>query len=416
MSVVPEKLKELRGQQDAKRDELKGIFDEAGPDRDMSKVKSIEGDSTAKVEHIRKINDELDDLAKKAAPLEEELAVLSRADRELKERERRLDENQPSIADPGAKTRRDAPAQKSPGELFIESKAGHDLKGQDVDLPEVDVKTLMTTSAGWAPESIRTGRLVESAQRPVQVIDIIPAGSTSQASVVYMQETTFTNGAAETDEGAQYGEATLALTEVPEPVRKIAVFIPVTDEQLDDVPQAQSYINNRLPFMVRQKLDGQVLVGDGTSPNISGFLDRPGIQTQAKGADPVPDAIYKGMTKVRTTGRAVPSAAVFNPLDWQDVRLLRTADGIYIWGNPSEAGPERIWGIQVVQCDALTQNTALVGDFANFSELTMRSGLELKVSDSHSDFFIKGKQAVRASLRAALCVYREAAFCQVTGV
>ena len=46
----------------------------------------------------------------------------------------------------------------------------------------------------------------------------------------------------------------------------------------------------------------------------------------------------------------------------------------------------------------------------------MRSGIEVKVSDSHDDYFVKGKQAIRADLRAALCVYRDAAFCEVTGI
>jgi len=409
-------LKELREQQDAKREEIKNIFDEAGPDRDMSKVKSIEGDTAAKVEHIRKINDELDELAKKASPLEEELSVLTRADRELKERERLAElQPHPGHPDPEAKGGRQAPV-KTLGEMFVEGEVGAGKKGREVEFADVDLKTLMTTTAGWAPETIRTGRLVESAQRPIQVIDLLPSGNTNQAAVVYMQETTFTNNAVEKAEGAAFGEAALALTEVSEPVRKIPVFLPVTDEQLEDVDGIQSYINNRLTFMIRQRLDAQIVVGDGTAPNISGFLDRTGIQTQAKGADPVFDAVLKGMTKVRVTGRANPSGVLIHPNDWQDVRLTRTADGIYILGNPADPGPERFFGTPVAQTDAITENTALVGDFANFSELTMRRGIELKVSDSHGTYFVEGKQAIRADLRAALCVFREAAFCQVTGI
>jgi HK97 family phage major capsid protein len=119
---------------------------------------------------------------------------------------------------------------------------------------------------------------------------------------------------------------------------------------------------------------------------------------------------------VRVTGRANPTAAIFHPNDWQAVRLLTTADGIYIWGAPSEAGPARIWGVPVIETDAITENKALVGDFANHSELTMRSGIGVEVSNSHDDYFVKGKQAMRADIRAALCVYRETAFCEVTGI
>ena len=281
---------------------------------------------------------------------------------------------------------------------------------------DVELKTLMTTAAGWAPETTRTGRLVEFATRPIQVAEIIPTTTTTQAAVVYMEETTFTNAAAEAAEGGTYAEAALAYTEQSSLVRKIAVFLPVTDEQLEDEPQARSTIDNRLPFMVRQRLDLQIISGNGTAPNLRGVLNVVGIQTQAKGTDPTPDAVYKGIVKVETVGQALASAVVFNPTNWQDVRLLRTADGIYIWGNPSDAGPERIWGLQVLRAQAETLGTALVGDFQNFVELAVRRGVDVQVSNSHSTFFVEGKQALRADMRAALVVYRPAAFCTVTGL
>jgi HK97 family phage major capsid protein len=231
-----------------------------------------------------------------------------------------------------------------------------------------------------------------------------------------MEETTFTNAAVETTEGNAYQEAALAYTEKTSNVRKIAVFLPMTDEQLEDVTQAQGVIDNRLPFMVRQRLDLQIISGDGSAPNLRGVMNVAGIQTQAKGADPVPDAIYKAIVKVEVTGQAFANLVILHPLDWQGVRLLRTADGLYIWGNPSDAGPERIWGLGVVRAQAATQGTGVVGDWANFAELSIKRGLDLQVSNSHSTFFVEGKQAVRADMRAALVFYRPVAFCTVTGL
>jgi HK97 family phage major capsid protein len=409
------KVVEARNALNAKRDELAAIFAEAGPELDFGKVSSLGSnlDTTAKVAKVREMNDEIGDL--KAAY--DEVAELERI------RENAESPSAPLMAHPGHAAPGYVPQAeiKSIGQLFVESEAFKGWKpgmrqGPVAELEDVDLKaTLFQTSAGWAPAQIRGPRLVDLATRPIAVVDLFPQSTTTQSAIVYMEETTFTNAAVEVAEGAAKPEATLALTERNEPVRTIAVWIPVTNQQLSDVPQVRAYLDNRLGFMVRQRLDGQLLVGDGTAPNLSGILDRSGLQTQAKGADPTPDAVYKAMTKIRVNAFAEPNAAVFHPNDWQDIRLLRTADGIYIWGSPSEAGPEQIWGLRVAQSTALTENTGLVGDFQQ-AELVIREGVTLAISDSHSTYFVENKQAVRAEMRAALAVYRPAAFCSVTGI
>jgi HK97 family phage major capsid protein len=309
----------------------------------------------------------------------------------------------------------------SVGDAFVHSRAFREFaagegKGPSIILEDVDVKTLMSTSAGWAPETIRTGRVESYPTQPPVVADIIPQTTTIQAAVVYMEETTFTNSAAEAAEGGSYAEGALALTERTSDVRKIAVFLPITDEQMEDEPRVRDYVNNRLGFFLRQRLDQQILVGNGSAPNLRGVNNVSGILTQAKGVDPVPDAIYKAIIKVRSQGFTEPSHVVLHPNDWQDIRLLRTADGIHIWGSPAEVGPERIWGKPVVQSTYQTENTAVVGDFPMFSELAVRRGIEVQVTNSHSTYFVEGKLAIRADMRAALIFYRPKAFCTVTSI
>jgi HK97 family phage major capsid protein len=406
MTITFPALAEIEGRLKAKRDELAVIFTEAGPEMDLAKVKAIDGDTSAKAAAIKALNDEMTDLGTKA----DELRGVARAAAAVRDGEEKGETSDDQDPDEDRRTKRIPTF----GEAFVKSGAGGKLKGRVVEL-DVELKTLFQTTAGWTPETTRGPRLIFDQQRPVQVVDFIPQTTTNQSAVTFMEETTFTNAAAETAEGIAKPEAALALTEQTSPVRKIAVWIPVTDEQLEDVPRIQQYLDNRLGFMVRQRLDLQIISGDGTAPNLSGMLDQVGIQTQAKGADPTPDAVYKAITKVNVIGQAMANLVIFHPNDWQDVRLLRTVDGIYIWGNPSDAGPERIWGLPVAVVQAATENTAIVVD-TTFTELAMKKGLEVKVSDSHASFFIENKQAVRAELRAAFIVYRPNAICSVTGV
>lgn len=394
-------LRETEGRIDALHATIKTVFDEAGPTKDFAKVKSLgEGDTSAKVAELAKINDELADLGKK----HRELTVV------LKAAEFADDHDGFESADrPAHKGRR-----QSLGEQF--AKSAERLQTNVKQTFDVDVKTLMTRAAGWAPESIREPGYVPFASAPLMVADIIPVVTTGQAAVKYMEQTTRTNNAAERAEAGTYGEAAIVLTERSVTVESIGVWIPVTDEQIEDESEAASLIDLDLPLMLRQRVDLQQLVGDGSTPNIRGVNNVAGIQTQAKGADPVMDAIYKGRTKARVTGRAMPNAVVIHPNDWQDIRLTRTADGIYILGNPDAVGPTNLWGLMVTESDNQTENTAVVGDFLNYARFYVRRGIEVERTNSHNTDFINGRQAVRATMRGAMVWRRPAAFCTVTGI
>jgi len=403
------KLIEKRKEFEAKQDAMHAILKEAGPELDMNKVTSIRGDSKAKVEEIQKKNKELEDLGKEI----DGLVALEKTAHLDEERQKAISQKGEAFqfpASPQTET-------KDFGKMFTDSAAfktwtDTKQKGHVAEL-NIDLKTLFQTTAGWAPETIRTGKVVDIATRPIRIIDLIPPGRTNQTAIVYMEETTFTNAAAEVAEGSVKPEAALALTERSSTVRKIAVWIPVTSEQLEDVEGIQSYLNGRLTFMLKQRLDLQLLAGNGVAPNLMGLLNTVGIQTFALAGDRF-DAIYTAIKNVRVTGQADPNQIVMHPNDWQDIRLARTDDGLYILGNPSEPGPVRIWGLPVTESTAETENSVLVGDFLNFCQLFEKKGIEIAITDSHDTYFIYNKLAVRAEIRVAFPVYRPAAFCVIT--
>ena len=157
-------------------------------------------------------------------------------------------------------------------------------ESQSVTL-DVGLKTLMLSTTGWPVESTRGPVVVPDATRMPEITDVIPTVSTNQNAFVYMEHTTFTNAAAETAEGAaKPPEAALALTERTSPVRKIPVWIPVTDEQLEDVPGIQDWIESQLALMVLcQRLDTEIVSGSGITPNLLGIMNVVGVQSQAKG-------------------------------------------------------------------------------------------------------------------------------------
>ena len=322
---------------------------------------------------------------------------------------------------------------KTLGTLFTESPAYKNVTGQNGPSAELDIsiqdmraqkqmKTVFSTGAGWDSQDVRIPRVILEQTAPAPLIaDVVPTFPTTQAAVVYMEETTFTNNAAEYTESTAttasdlYGEAALALTERTSTVRTIGVFLPVTDQQMEDVDGIAAYVDQRLGFMIDQRLDLQIVAGNGVAPNLEGTINVTGINTAAKSGSE-PDSIYDGMLSVRATGFGNPSAVLAHPNDWATIRKLTTADGVYIFGSPMDSGADRIWGVPVIQATQVTENTVVTGDYANFAGLFIKRGIEIQVSNSHSSYFTRGMQAVRADARVALVHFRPAAFSTITSM
>lgn len=277
-----------------------------------------------------------------------------------------------------------------------------------------EIKTLFQLSN--APqEDERLTRIAFDEQEERSLVNLPAPGTMSQEVLSYLEETTFTNNAVETAEGSALGEAAFSFTERNVSARWLGTFVPVTEQSLSDIDFLESYLRGRLGFQVAQRVASQLLNGNNVAPNIGGYGTIV-TQTQAKGADPVFDAIYKGMVRCRVTGFAEPDAIVMHPNDWQDIRLTRTADGIYILGNPADRGAETLFGLPVHQTTHQTENTALTGAFRAHSQFFVREGISLAATNAHASFFIEGKVAIRATMRAALAVYRPLALCKITGV
>jgi HK97 family phage major capsid protein len=272
------------------------------------------------------------------------------------------------------------------------------------------------------------------ALRRLTVADLMMQGTTDGASVRYMLETTNTNAAATVAEGAAKPESTITFTQVTEDVRKVATFLPVSDEMLEDVAQIRSYLDSRLRLFVQHAEEAQLLAGDGTAPNISGILDRTGLQTNTRAAlgtitgetaaaSTIANAVYQAITEIRTDAMAEPDGIVMHPNNWVKARLAKDANGQYVGGGPmvGQNGGELVltetyWGLPVAVTAAITENTALVGAFGSMSQVFYRGGLTVEASNSHSDFFQKNLTAIRAERRLALAVYRPAAFFSITAM
>lgn len=250
------------------------------------------------------------------------------------------------------------------------------------------------------------------------VADLLASGTTDSNSIIYMVETTFTNAAAPVAEGSAKPESALVFDQKTDPVQKIAHWLPVTEELLEDVPAISSYIDARLILGVQLAEEDQLLNGNGTPPNLMGLMNRAGLATAvARTTETNAEAILKQITNIATTAFVFPDGVVMNPANWFTTVTMKDSTGQYFGGGPFSAVPSAsIWGTPVAVTPSIVANTALVGAYGTMGQVFRKGGVRVEASNSHQDFFIKNLVAIRAEERLALAVYRPGAFGKVTNL
>lgn len=311
------------------------------------------------------------------------------------------------------------------GQAFVDVCRERGIKGlaqgQEVHIDGLDMKTLFSTTAGYPPQTLRSGYVSESPQRRPVVADFIPQENTTENAYKYVREDTFTNNAAPKAEGDAAPESALAFIEVTGVIEDIVNLLPVTQRTLDDVPGMEGLVSNRMFLMHQLAEEDQLVNGNGSTPNLVGFLSAQNLQTQARGNDDTFTASLKAMTLVRTAGNskygwAEPSALIVNPTDWQNIILAKDGQGRFMFGDPSSPNTGRtLWGLPPVITNAIAAGTMLTGDFVTHSLLVRRQMITLAVGWINDDF-AKGRVALKMVSRSCLVIYRGQAFCQVTGL
>lgn len=272
------------------------------------------------------------------------------------------------------------------------------------------VTGLNDTQAGaWVTNDIYPGTFAQGLQRPLTIRDVVTTGQTGSDTVEFVKLTGQTNAAAPTAEststasGGTKPESAIALAKVTTNVVTIAHWIPATKRALSDAGQLRTLIDSFLRYGLDEELEDQMVTGDGTGENFRGIRNTSGIQLQAYDTD-LFTTTRKGRTKVRTVGRAVPTAYILHPTDWETIDLLADNEARFYGAGPFGLTPARLWGLPVVESEAEPVGVGHVGDMRKFV-LWDREQANINVSDSHNDFFIRNMVAILAELRAAFgCV------------
>jgi HK97 family phage major capsid protein len=285
--------------------------------------------------------------------------------------------------------------------------------------PAMEVKALITglsATSGGAMVQRDYAPLVNFPFQPLTLRDVVTVGRTGSDLIEFPRVTGYTNAAAVVAEATatsattlgQSGvkpESTMLLEKVTESVRTIAHWIPITRRALADAPQIETLINNFLNTGLEIALEAEMIAGNGTGEHFLGLDNTPNITLQAFDTD-ILTTTRKARTKAQVVGRARSTAFVMHPYDWERFDLTQnTTQGNFYFGGPRELGNPRLWGLPVVESEAVYQGTFYTGDLKQ-AVLWDREQATIRMSDAPADFFLRNMLAILAELRAAFGVLR----------
>lgn len=322
----------------------------------------------------------------------------------------------------------EANAKKSLGQLFVESDVYSNVKSTnrgDNQPFAIDSRaiTLAPASAEALVNPFRDPTVYEDSRRVVRIRDLIPMIPTSTGAVEFMRQNVFTNNAGpQENEFDTKNESDITWELISLTCSTIAHWVAASRQALSDAPMLQGLIDVDLRYGLQLESDEQLLLGDGTGGNMTGLLvdadiptvgELPSTTTPAEKAGAMIDHIRSAVTTCQTNEYYNMTGIVLNPVDWEILETAKATDGHYLMIQfPSEGASERIWRMPVVVTNAMPADNFILGDWTMGAKIYDRESVEIRVSESHADYFVKNGVAVLAEERYVLGIQRPKAFCK----
>lgn len=369
-------------------DEIKGLV-ETG-------LKSVEQKLEAAIE---KVNGQVAENGKASADAMQEVKALSEDFKRVSDRLQDIEQKGVKLQEPSRIL--------TVGQSFTQSESFKNFAAGGIARARMEIKNTILGDEG-GPGGItpvqQPTRVVPGARVPTGIRNILPRGTTTANSIAGIREVSSVNNAAETAEGALKPESDVVLGEYLVPIRTIATVIKLSKQIMDDAPAVAAYIDNKLRYFVDQRVERQLLLGDGVAPNISGLMDAGNYTAYtAVAGDNLVDAINRAKYTMWAAGYQ-PDAVIVNPADWGEMERARadSGAGAYLYGLPGQNAGMNPFGVEVVLSPWMPAGEFLIGAFRVATMLWEREGVVVEAFEQDEDNVQRNLVTVRAETRLGL--------------
>lgn len=248
--------------------------------------------------------------------------------------------------------------------------------------------------------NINDAKMINPASNPLTLVNMINWIPTSVPLIPYVRESAVTFMADIVAEGELKPESSLTFGPDSLEIDVIAHWVRVSNQVLDDAPALAAYIEGRMSYGLRLKLEYLVINGDTKS--FKGLM-KAGNSLTIVANDNAIDTISSAKAKAYANFLP-PETVILNPQDWAEIEQAKGTDGHYLFGSPGAAVQPFVWGLAVSQSPSMPVGKYWVGNITMATEGYIRQDATVELSTEDGDNFRKNLVTVRAEMRAAFGV------------
>lgn len=293
------------------------------------------------------------------------------------------------------------PEVKSAGDEFVESAAYKAFLAGGTDKARVEVKNTISSDSNSTFPMQRPG-IIQGDFTPTTLRSFIPTIRVTSNAVNHLRENAWTNAAREVTQAQAKPESSLTFTTKNFTVETVAHWLKITEQLAADAPAVVDYVNRRLRHGLAAKIEAQLILGDGTSPNLSGLTDAGNYTAYSLAAsgDNIHDAASRAKYAMWAATGEAPDTVVVNPADWgAEERTREGSAGMYLFGGLTMAG------MRVVLSSSVSAGNLIVMNVAQAVVIFERQGATVEIGRTGTDF-TSNLLTIRAEERLALAVLR----------
>jgi HK97 family phage major capsid protein len=229
----------------------------------------------------------------------------------------------------------------------------------------------------------------------------------------YIVNSSETNNFDAVAEGADSAESSLSFTEKSVRPENIRSYLLASREISDDVAQFSSFVSTRGYQMLIDQVNGQILNGNGTAPNLSGLTlsanrtsydytaSNPYYQSVSSPQEI--DALLSAINVLLIDGFSA-SVILVNPKQFGKFSFLKSSQNEYLKNDNfriTGSNSAVINGVPIYATNKMADDQFYVADANKAFALVRKGGLNLRVTSEGQDLFKKNLVMMELSARIA---------------